>query len=134
MSKTSEVIDIRRNSPNMSMTEIASLVGASRQGVYQILRHYGFPTWVTKTKLHCRICDIAVDTEAKFRYNKEKCSQCRIKANVVYATCDWCDAPLIRKTYLDRGKFHWCDKHCQGKWVGSIKKGEQKREAHPITR
>ncbi len=133
MSKKDDVLDARRNTPSLSMAGIAAQVGVSRQGVYQTLKRYGFPTWITKTQFHCRICDIIVDREATFRYNKERCSKCRIKGNLIYAICDWCSKPIIRRVYLDRGKYHWCNQHCHGAWLGNLKKGERK-EANPIVR
>jgi len=112
-----EVLQLRKNNPAMSMSEISRVVGISRQRVFQLLKMEGLPTRIKKLVFYCVKCDKVVDKEKTFRYNKQKCTECRIKENIVYLFCYFCNNLMVRRKYTIRNRHHFCDKVCYGLWL-----------------
>jgi len=116
------VLQLRKNNPAMSMSEISRVLEISRQRVFQILKIEGIPTRIKKPVFYCVRCDKVVDKEKTFRYNKQKCTECRIIDNIVYLFCYFCNSVMVRRKYTVRNNRHFCDRVCFGKWLGTIGK------------
>lgn len=113
-----EVVQLRKENPYSTLAEIADQVGITRQGVYEHLKRSGMPTSGEKLKYYCNTCHIE-SKEKTLIHNEGRCTSCRIKYNLVESPCNFCGEIVIRRRYLIRGTHCWCNRVCQGKWLGS---------------
>lgn len=114
----SRVRDLRSANLLMKMSEIAKIVGISRQRVYQILQQEGLPTkqHIKKYLYECPVCGTI--TSRKF------CSsECRKKWQQIPITCSECGNLFIRNRRKFMNSYHYhsnvlfCSKKCNGKWL-----------------
>jgi transcriptional regulator with XRE-family HTH domain len=114
----SRVRDLRSANLLMKMSEIARIVGVSRQRVYQILQKEGLPTkqHIRKCLYKCPVCGVI--SSRKF------CSyQCRKKWLQIPIICSECGNLFIRSrrkfmnSYPHHSDVLFCSKKCTGKWL-----------------
>lgn len=90
-----QITQLREKNPSMTATEIARLVGITKQRVWQVLHTAGFPTAAI------------------------------VEPNDLSLTCDECGERFKRRACEERAgiarnpnKMVFCSKRCQGSWLG----------------
>ena len=103
----------------MTMSEIADIVGISRQRVFQILQEEGLPTkhYIKKYQYRCLVCGTIG--------NRKFCSdECKKKWQQVPIVCTRCGKLFTRnvtqflKNYRHHNYHLFCSRYCSGKWSG----------------
>lgn len=120
------VIRLRQDWPTMPTTEIAKLVGISKQRAHQILSRAGLATARVRliSPSYCRVCSKEIPRR-KYRYSEKRkyCSSACYLADVVrksQTACRWCGKEFeIRLSQLRRTRGNFCSKSCQGKWLSA---------------
>lgn len=115
-----KVIALKIYNPEIKATEIAELVGLTRERVRQILNKYGMPTKVSKMHRPCAHCGHDVN-----HYVNLFCSaECRYLNFNIELECEVCKEKFYRsrtrhEINLRRGYQHiYCSKQCQGHYLG----------------
>lgn len=116
------VCKLRLNNPCMTLKSIGDSAGVTRERVRQILSSNNLPTksYRVYKLLQCRYCFKII------RAPRIYCSkECREKDLYIYLECEECGKLVKRlaKDYIWRLKNRnykhvWCNKRCQGKWLG----------------
>src|SRR5271157_2402425 len=114
----SRVRDLSSANFFMKMSEIAKMVGISRQRVHQILREEGLPTkqHIKKCQYKCPVCGVIS--------NRKFCSyECKKKWLYIPVICSECGNIFIRSrrkfmnSYPHHSSVLFCCKKCTGKWL-----------------
>ena len=114
----SQVRDLRSADLFMKMSEIARIVGVSRQRVYQILQEEGLPT-----KQHVKKCLYACLVCGRITNHKFCSGECRKEWLQIPVVCSECGNLFIRRrsSFLNSYPHHnnvlFCGKKCTGKWL-----------------
>ena len=106
----------------MTMSDIARLVGISRQRVCQILQQEGLPTrhlirQTNKYQYNCLLC-------GKISTNKFCSEECQKLWRQIPVVCTRCGKLFFREVhqflanYRDHGDTVFCGRNCQSKWIG----------------
>jgi len=95
MTREKQITRLRENNPSMTVTEIARLVGTTRQRVWYVLHTAGLPTAVI------------------------------VELRDLTLTCDECGESFKRRACEERigkarnpNKMVFCSKRCHGRWLG----------------
>ena len=116
------VKELRMFNPFMTMSDIARLVGISRQRVFQILQQEGLPTrhfirQINKYQYKCLEC-------GKISANKFCSEECQKQWQQIPVVCTRCgklfsrDVHKFLAAYRDHGDTIFCSRNCQSKWIG----------------
>ena len=113
-----KVRGLRSANLSMKMTEIAKIVGVSRQRVYQILQEENLPTksHVKKFLYECPVCGKV----SSHKFCSDKCKKNWLQIPVI---CSECGTLFIRsrKQFMNSYRYHsdvlFCSKKCTGKWL-----------------
>ena len=116
------VCQLRFNDIYMTMSEIARLVGISRQRVFQILQENGLPTkhlvrQINKYRYNCPVC-------GKISINKFCSDECKKQWQQIPVVCTKCGKLFFRDihkflyNYRDHNETIFCGRNCQSKWIG----------------
>jgi transcription elongation factor Elf1 len=114
----SQVRDLRSANLLMKMSEIARIVGVSRQRVYKILQEEGLPT-----KHHIRKCLYKCPVCGKITSRKFCSGECRKEWLQIPVICSECGNLFIRSRskfmsgYSHHSDVLFCSKKCTGKWL-----------------
>jgi DNA-binding XRE family transcriptional regulator len=118
-----QIIELRSINISMTMSEIANIVGISRQRVFQILREEGLPTKhynsLKKYNYQCPVCGTI--SPHKFCSN-----ECKKKWQQVPVICSRCGKLFFRDltqflhNYRDHSQSLFCSKDCAAKWLGEM--------------
>jgi len=114
----SQVRDLRSANLLMKMSEIARIVGVSRQRVYKILQEEGLPT-----KHHIRKCLYKCPVCGKITSRKFCSGECRKEWLQIPVICSECGNLFIRSRrqfmncYPNHNNVLFCSKKCTGKWL-----------------
>ena len=119
---SNRVKELRVSNLFMTMSEIARLVGISRQRVFQILQEEGLPTKhlvrpVNKYQYNCLVC-------GKISTNKFCSNECQKQWRQIPIVCTRCGRIFFRSAtqLLHNYRTHYrnlfCSKYCAGKWIG----------------
>jgi hypothetical protein len=106
----------------MTLSEIARLVGISRQRVFQILQKEGLATKhlvmkINKYQYHCLEC-------GKISTNKFCSDECQNQWQQIPIVCTGCGKLFFRNVHRFLANYHYhnnalfCSKDCQSKWIG----------------
>jgi predicted DNA-binding transcriptional regulator AlpA len=112
------VRDLRSADLFMKMSEIARIVGVSRQRVYQILQEEGLPT-----KQHVKKCLYACPVCGRITNHKFCSGECRKEWLQIPVICSECGNLFIRSrskfmnSYPHHSNVLFCSKKCTGKWL-----------------
>jgi hypothetical protein len=117
-----KVILIRKNNPCLYLYNIGDIVGLSGEAVRQILKSHGLPTRHRIKHLICNNCGKELNGTNKFFCSRK----CQSEFNTVSLSCSYCGTIINRKIYNVRKvimrrdpKLFFCNKYCQGKYIGN---------------
>ena len=122
-----DVVSLRVNNPHMKGSEIARLVGISRERVRQILNTQGLLVRSVPRVRPCKVCGKPI-THSHAKYY---CSRaCFHRDHQVLLVCSTCGKHFLIPTsdytlrLRDKKTNRWyCSKKCQGKWLGQLRWG-----------
>ena len=127
MSRTTDILDARRNHPDLTLRHIGEMYGVSAERVGQVLKAHGLPTVAVKPpkppKPTCSLCGGPVSNRTV-----TICRQCRLKNAWVTLTCTTCkkqfprrqgDIDGINRNPAYTTKRPFCSPQCFGRYVGT---------------
>jgi len=117
-----QVKELRMSNLSMTMSEIARLMGISRQRVFQILQENGLPTkhlvrQINNYRYNCPVC-------GKISINKFCSDECKKQWQQIPVVCTRCGKLFFRDihkflyNYRDHNGTIFCSRNCQSKWIG----------------
>jgi len=120
-----KIIQLRKDNPTMTLKAIGEACGGiSGERVRQVLSKAEVETKAVKVyKWHCTKCKKHLRGVKNNTKTVHLCFECR-SAPRQTVLCSYCKNPIIRPVYYLRSRtgIYFCDKTCQGKWLG-INKG-----------
>lgn len=116
--------------PSLTYSEIARLLGVSRERIRQVSGQR------RRKPRFCKVCGVQIlmkhDGITETAYNLRYCADCwieakeqRKKSHLIAFTCETCGETFFRKTgevKSQQRKGHsirWCGRRCHGKWLGA---------------
>jgi DNA-binding XRE family transcriptional regulator/endogenous inhibitor of DNA gyrase (YacG/DUF329 family) len=114
----SRVKDLRSADLHMKMSEIAKIIGISRQRVFQILQEEEL-----LTKQHVKKCLYACPVCGRITSHKFCSEECRKEWLQIPVICSECGNLFIRRrskfmnSYPHHNNALFCSKKCTGKWL-----------------
>lgn len=137
-----EVAEYRKKHKCVDMQVIADEFGITRERVRQILKRAGLRT--TALGYGDAIKYVCPECGGHKCSGSIMCRKCRISMNHVKISCTNCEeliditiSRLIRVINKNGQDLFFCNKHCQGKWLGKtygVKKGEYRGGGGKIER
>ena len=120
-----QIIELRLAHLSMTMSEIAKIVGVSRQRVFQILREDGLPTkhHVIIEKFQYQYQCLVCGTVSPHKFCSDECKK---KWQQIPVVCTRCGRLFFRNitqllhNYRRHDKGLFCSKHCTAKWLAEI--------------
>ncbi|MFP3976170.1 MAG: hypothetical protein ACLFVK_08115 [Dehalococcoidia bacterium] len=109
---------MRIEHPELSLSQIATQVGRTKERVRQVLVEEGLPTRALRPKRYCPNCGKEVTHSSR-----KFCSQaCYHDYHRTMLRCGFCGREFRRtksRAHIDkkRNKYTFCSKTCQGKWL-----------------
>jgi len=134
ISKTRQaILEIRTKNPNKPAGEIAQELGISRERVRQHLIKLGLPTMVLykpQVIKHCQECGNNLSRATAGNLCNTCLNRHKHEESLVMVICTQCGKETHKggsryRRGIKLGYKHWfCDKKCQGRWVGLNYGGE----------
>ncbi len=121
LSKTQQVLALRKADPRLAAVRIAEILMITRERVRQILKQAGLPTHIPRHYGYCELCG-----KDKSATRTTYCSdECRFEATRITFACTFCGTSktLRRSAYnaqVGRGYKHmYCSVECRqrGNWA-----------------
>ena len=133
-----QIIGYRKQDPTITSTEIAELLGYSRERIRQILIELNMNVKTVrsgrpKSNIVCKVCNVVFQTSKEYRSYLlcPKCAQKRLERvenNKIMYPCSSCGTIIHGKKWREERKRRiknyttlnrFCSKKCQGSWAGS---------------
>ncbi len=92
--------------------EIARQLGISRERVRQLRNDLGLPRQAFKVIYVCHVCGCHMSERRMY------CEKCAFDLYHETKSCNSCGKPITRSKSLWRGNLAFCDRQCQGRWLG----------------
>ena len=115
---------LRRNHAEWTLQQIGDAMGVTKERARQYLSIAGERTKAMKPQRICVVCGKHI-MSGRRRHCSRECQKRATIARWGTAVCDWCGAEIRRSMRELRPRpgnpksVHFCNKTCQGKWLGA---------------